>query len=567
MPRIGPAPSGGAAQDALWHRRMISDRDRILPPYTRRVNSLRHRLAKAAVIAAVLVFAIVMGFWVAIFNTFVIPTFGTVIGILLLMAMWMADDTEPDLRRSGTFLFLTFIGLTVFWPNYMAVAIPGLPWITPTRLFLGLSAAMLLFQTAQSAKARTLISGAIKGQKAAYIGLLIFMLLMAATSPLSRTPADALTFVLQQLVLWLIPLLLGLWLFNDPKVVEKTITVIGLTLVPIMILTFFEYRNLLPIWIPHIPPFLQVEGPQMEAFLSAQTRHDGTYRAKGNFGVPLYFTQILLMVLPFVLHWILDAISPARRGLAIAYLFCLLVVIWMNNTRTGTTGQLVVIAGMLGIFGLRHYLHVRSKLDMTAPALAVGVPVAAGVLAALIAISPRLQTMTVGGSQHAGSDDVRAEQWAKAWAAVFRNPFGYGAHESGPLTGRLRNGIWIVDSTWINYLVDYGVIATLGWAFFLGAVAASGLLIYLQRVDRSADLCGPSAVAIGAYMMAMYTISYYGNIPFLMVFVAIITATRYRLEIAGKLAPAARIFQRAVDREGLPSPGTQVPARGALPNG
>lgn len=567
MPRIGPAPSGGAAQDALWHGRMISDRDRILPPYTRRVNSLRHRLAKAAVIAAVLVFAIVMGFWVAIFNTFVIPLFGTVIGILLLIAMWMADDTEPDLRRYGSFLFLAFISLTVAWPNYMAIAIPGLPWITPTRLFLGLSAAVLLFQTAQSAAARGLISGAIRGQRAAYVGLLIFILLMAATSPLSRTPGDALTFVLQQAVLWIIPLLLGLWLFNDERLVERTVAIIGLSLLPVMVLTFFEYRNKLPIWIPHIPSFLQVEGPQMEAFLSAQIRHDGTYRAKGNFGVPLYFTQVLLMMLPFVLHWILDAISPARRGLALAYLFCLLVVIWMNNTRTATTGQLVVFAGMLGIFGLRHYLHVRSKLDMTAPAITVGVPVAAGVLAVLIAISPRLQTMTVGGSQHAGSDEVRAEQWARAWAAVFRNPFGYGAHESGPLTGRLRNGVWIVDSTWINFLVDYGVVAALGWAFFLGAVAASGVLIYLQRVDRSADLCGPSSVAIGTFMMMMYTTSYYGNIPFVMIFVSIITATRYRLEIAGKLAPVAQIFQRAVNKKDLPSAGTQVPARRPIPNG
>lgn len=546
---------------------MISNRDRILPPYTRRVNNLRHRLAKAAVVAAVLVFAIVMGFWVAIFNTFVVPLFGTVIGILLLIAMWMADDTEPNLRKAGSFLFIAFISLSVVWPNYMAVAIPGLPWITPTRLFLGLAAMALLLETSQSAHTRRLITGAIKGHKAAYVGLLIFMLLMVATSPLSRIPSDALTFAMQQFVLWLIPLLVGLWLFNEPKLVDRVITVIGISLLPILLLTFLEYRNSLPIWIPYIPSFLQVEGPQMEAFLSAQLRHDGTYRAKGNFGVPLYFTQVLLMVMPFVLHWILDSISPARRGLAIAYLLCLVVVIWMNNTRTGTTGQLVVIAGMLGIFGLRHYLHVRSKLDMTAPALALGIPVAAGVLAILIAISPRLQTMTVGGSQHAGSDEVRAEQWTLAWAAVFRNPFGHGAHESGPLTGRLRNGIWIVDSTWINFLVDYGVIAALGWAFFLGAIAASGVLIYLQRVDRSADLCGPAAIAVGAFMMMMYSVSYYGNIPFLMIFVGIISATRYRLEIAGLLATTAQTFKRAVDRTGSAPSAVEVPAGRAFPDG
>lgn len=537
---------------------MISQRDRILPPYTRRVNNLRHKSLKMAVVAAIIVFAIIMGFWIAIFSTLVIPMFGSVIGILLLIAMWMADDTEPDLRKSGAFLFVSWIGMSIAWPNYMAVAIPGLPWITPTRLFMGLAAAVLLFQTAQSAQARETISGAIRTLKPAFIGLALLMVMMLATFILSREPVDALTFVLQQLILWTIPLLLGLWLYSDPEVIERSMTVIAFSLLVVMILTLFEVRNMLPVWIPHIPSFLQVEGPQMEAFLSAQTRLDGTYRAKGTFGVHLYFTQILLMVLPFAMHWVLDAVSPQKRGFAFAYLVLLLVIIYLNNTRTATTGQLVVIAGMLGIFGLRHYLHTRNAMDMTAPALTVGVPLGGALLATLIAFSPRLQTMTVGGTQHAGSDEVRAGQWARAWSALFNNPFGYGAHESGPLTGRLRSGLWIVDSTWINFLVDYGIIGTLGFAFFLGLVAGAGVLIYLQRADRTADLCGPAAVAVGSFAMTMYTISYYGNIPFLMVFIAMIAATRYRLELAGTLAPASKIFRRALDEAG---PATASTAR------
>jgi hypothetical protein len=535
---------------------MISQRDRILPPYTRRVNNLRHKSLRMAVGIAVVVFAIIMGFWIAIFSTLVIPIFGSVIGLLLLTAMWMADDTEPDLRKSGAFLFVSWISMSIAWPNYMAVAIPGLPWITPTRLFLGLAAAVLLFQTAQSAKARSAISGAIRTLKPAFIGLALFMAMMLATFILSREPVEALTFVLQQLVLWTIPLLLGLWLFNDPKVIERSMTAIMVSLLLVMVLTLFEYRNMLPVWIPHIPSFLQVEGPQMEAFLSSQTRLDGSYRAKGTFGVHLYFTQILLMVLPFALHWVLDAVSKERRALAIAFLALLLVTIWMNNTRTATTGQLVVIGGMLGIFALRHYLHTRNAFDITAPALAMSVPILGAILAALIAVSPRLQTLTVGGTIHAGSDEVRAGQWARAWSALFNNPFGYGANESGPLTGRLKSGLWIVDSTWINFLVDYGIIGAIGFAGFLGFVAGAGVLIYLQRADRTADLCGPAAVAVGAFAMTMYTISYYGNIPFLMIFIAIIAATRYRLELEGALAPASTIFRRALS-EGN---STAVPA-------
>jgi hypothetical protein len=486
----------------------------------------------------------IMGFWIGVFSTLVVPLFASLIGIILLLAMWMADDTEPDLQKYGSILFLAFISLSIAWPNYMAVAIPGLPWITPTRLVLVLASSVLLLQVSQSAVTRKLIRGAINCSRPAYIGLIIFILAMFGTFWLARAPGEALTFVVQQLILWLVPLLIGLWLFNDARIVTKSIIAIIISLLPVMILTLFEYKNQLPIWIPYIPSFLQVEGPQMQTFLEAQTLLDGSYRAKGNFGVPLYFTQILLMVLPFIMHGIFDARSPRERMLSVLYLIFILSIILLNNTRTGSTGQLVVIGGMIGIFALRHYLQSRNPFDMTGPVLTVGVPLMGGILALLIALSPRLQTMTIGGSLHAGSDEVRDEQWAKAWAAVLSNPFGHGAQESGPLTGRLRLGVWIVDSTWINFLVDYGIIGALGWAFFLGFVAAAGVLIYLQRHDRSADLCGPAAIAIGAFMMSMYTISYYANIPLVMVFVALVCATRYRLATIGNLTSCVQVFRR-----------------------
>jgi hypothetical protein len=40
----------------------ISKRDRILPPYTRRLDGLRHRLLKASAVSATLALAIIMGF-------------------------------------------------------------------------------------------------------------------------------------------------------------------------------------------------------------------------------------------------------------------------------------------------------------------------------------------------------------------------------------------------------------------------------------------------------------------------------------------------------------------------
>jgi hypothetical protein len=528
---------------------MATNLDRILPPYTRRANSLSHKLKKATVVTAILAFAVVMGFWIAIFSTFVVPIFVGIIGLLFLIALWMSDDVEPDLRNFGGKMLVGFFALSIIWPNYLAITIPGLPWLTPTRIVLALLTLTMLLQISQSRITRDHISGSIMQTKSAFIAYAVVQFCMLATFLIAPSPVDALSFVVQQLILWNLPLIALLWLFEDSKLVERLMQALAIALMIAMLFTLGEYRNKLPVWIPHIPSFLTVEGPQMQAFLTAQVRLDGTYRAKGTYGIHLYYSQLLLLMLPFAIHWILDALSPAKRGWAIAYVALLLVTIWMNNTRTATTGQLVVIAAMLGLYALRHYLNTRNKLDMTAPALAIGIPAVAAIGAMLIAISPRLQTMTIGGTQHAGSDAVRDGQWERAWTAVAKNPFGYGASQSGPITGRPTSaGTWIVDSTWINIMVDFGIIAAIAWVAFIGIIAGFGALIYLQRADRSADLCGPAAVAIGSFAMTMYTISYYGNMPFLMVMIAMVVTTRYRLAVAGKLARPKDIFQRKSNR-------------------
>jgi hypothetical protein len=528
----------------------ISNRDRILPPYTRRVNGLRHRLLKASAVSATLALAIIMGFWIAIFATLVVPMFVGIIGLVFLIAMWMALDEEPDLSRPAASLMVAYLALSVAWPSYLAVEIPGLPWLTPTRMALAMLSVLMLLQVSQSRIVRGHITGAIAGMKLPFIGYAMLIVMMFATVVLASKPGEAMSFSVQQIILWTIPLLAGLWLFQEPDVVIRATRAMGIALMIVMLLTIGEYHNKLPIWIPYIPSFLKVDAPQMGSFLSSLVRLDGSYRAKGNFGIHLYYSQLLLMFLPFAIHWLLDAKTPTRRFWAFAYIILALTAIWMNNTRTATTGQLVVIAGMLGLFALRHHLRTQNKLDLMAPAFALGIPLAAAVLAILIAISPRLQTMTIGGTQNAGSDAVREGQWNRAWSAVGSNPFGYGSGESGPLTGRVTDGgIWIVDSQWINFMVDYGLLGALGWALLLGITAGVGALIYLQRVDDSADLAGPTAVGIGSFMMSMYTISFVGNIPLLMTFLAIVCATRHRLVREGKLLPMSQVFERAMNRK------------------
>jgi O-antigen ligase len=146
--------------------------------------------------------------------------------------------------------------------------------------------------------------------------------------------------------------------------------------------------------------------------------------------------------------------------------------------------------------------------------------------------------MMLGGAQHAGSDVARSTQWTRAIEAVLKNPIGYGGGNSPKIAGKPLNGTWVVDSVWINFLVDFGAIGALGFAAFAVWIMVYGVRIYLRNVDESADLCGPAAVAIGSCVMTAYVVSFVGNFVLLLVMVAAIAATRSRLLKAGLLEPS-----------------------------
>jgi uncharacterized membrane protein len=530
---------------------MISQRHRILPPYTRRTNDLRHLAVKATGITLLLVFAMVMGFWLAVFGTFVVQFFAGVIGILLLVALWMAIDTEVDYRKQITSLFLVFVAALALWPSYLAVDIPGLPWLTPTRVVLALTAVMMLLQIAQSSRARAEMAGVLLAIKTPLIFFAVFWFFSFATFFLAVKPGSAFSNSVENLLLWNMPFFIAAWVLIDEKVGERLINLLMICLSVIFFFTVLEYIKREPIWFDYIPSFLKIDGPLFDMLMQEQMRvGEDRYRARGNFSVHLFFAQFVLMLLPFMVHAGLSK-EGRKRIAAWALVVFTLVICWMTNTRTALLGYLIVFSGSVGLFALRRFLKPTNKSDLLAPSIMMAVPLGCIALIGAIVASPRLQSMLLGGAQHKGSDNVRDNQWERAISALSQNPIGHGGGSSGPLAGRPAGGTWIVDSTWINFLLDYGVLGTLGFAVFAVLIIVYGVRIYLRDIDESANLAGPAAVGIGSFLMTMYTISFYGNFQMLLMLAAVVAAARYRLQQRGLLEQPGRL--RPVSTLGVPA--------------
>ncbi len=510
---------------------MISARDRILRPYTRRVRGLRHGLIKATAIFLLVLTAMAMGFWLAVFGTLMAQPFFGLVGILFLVALWMADDTEPDFREMISKLLLVYLVLEMAWPPYLAIDIPGLPWITPPRILLAMTIFMTLMQMSQSARARDEVASVWAASRPAMIFYGIFWAFALGSAIYGRSPGESISHSLNQLLLWNMPFVVATWAMMDERFLRRFITLMLITYSLIFVLTVFEYMQRKPIWFDYIPSFLKIDGPLFHAIMSEQGRvGDDRYRARGNLAVHLYFAQALLMVVPFMVHYSFCAKESRHKAAAIALLLFTLVISWMTNTRTAMTGFIIMVAGGVGLFALRRFLRPANKADMVAPAIFMAAPAAAMLLLVAIAASPRLQSMTIGGAQHQGSDQGRDRQWDRAIDALMANPLGYGGNNSGPLAGRVTSGgIWIVDSAWINLLLDYGVIAAFCFLMFLALNVIEGVKIYVRADDESAELCGPAAVALTGFGLTMYTISYFGNFAVMLVLIAGIMGTKYRL--------------------------------------
>lgn len=127
---------------------------RILPQY----NSLHHRtwwkFASIAFVALALFLTMYTGFLVAIGGTLAFRFVGFPILVMAGVSLWLLPDVDKADNAPFFKLLAIYMFLMVAWPSYVAIAIPGLPWVTPPRLVLGVLLIAMLTHFPQIAEAR-----------------------------------------------------------------------------------------------------------------------------------------------------------------------------------------------------------------------------------------------------------------------------------------------------------------------------------------------------------------------------------------------------------------------------
>lgn len=535
---------------------MLDRRARILPPYTRRIDDLSHKMLRVAAMAGLIMFAMLLGFVTAILpiQLLLVPMVPLI--FLTLLMLWVAPDFDLPVDNLVCKLFMAYTIVGLIIPYYIAPTLPGIGWVSFNRMIYFPLFMIALFAIGTSARVRGIIGDALEASgpmKWFFIGFVIIqgLLIFMNAAFLSR-------WINAQLF-WYFYFILSIWVFSQEGASKSFVKLLLIGAAVNGLYGIPEFINEKPFWTDHIPAFLRVEEELLAVVLGAERRTgEDFYRVGASFFVSLSFAEFIAIVLPFALHFLVSAENVKKRAIAAALIALLAVSAYLTGARSGLIGTLVGAALFILIWSIRRYRTHAAQRDMVAPAVLWMYPAGAfGMLFAVLFIN-RVRMRVLGGSQHSSSTDARYEQWEMALPHVMSNPIGHGPFVGPEVVGyAIPSGMLTLDSYGVNLIVEYGPLGLLLFTLFFFWAVWLGLKTYFNTEDGAAteeeELAGPAAVATVAFLLIRLVLSQTEVLHFSYAIAAMIVALHWRQTVriaaARALIPAAQPF----------------PPRGALP--
>lgn len=458
-------------------------------------------------LAAKMMLAAGYGTLVVILPPALVPMLAVPIGIMLVTVLWMLPDraTYPLGLIEG--LFPVFFAFSILWPAYLAVALPGLPWMTPTRLLLSILCFFMLYSIASSSVLRHHLLVVARSTKLVWLAFLVWEVMMVITVPMSNLMFDSFKRVVSSQLILVGPFFIGCLVFSKEGRATRTLGWMLVFAVICGIDGFIEQRLGYPPWANHIPSFMKVDDATLTNVLGSQARSaDGLYRVRGPFTNSLSFSEFLALCVPFALHWLMTGRSVVLRlAMSVTLVFIILVML-QTQSRLGLVGYIVATLVYGGLWVLRRWRA--DKTDILGPALVLGFPVIAAVAVILLLSSPTLSTRILGGGAQAASDQARRNQRTLATPKIIANPIGHGmGRAASVINARNQSGYASIDNHYLSTLVDLGVVGFFSFYGMFLIAAFRGALAFLSTLHREIELAGPLATAMVVFFVIKSVLS------------------------------------------------------------
>ncbi len=413
--------------------------------------------------------------------------------IFALLVLWLLPDTGDAPERTLKRLLLAFTAVTFLWPNYLAIVLPGLPWLSMRRIVGLAMVAVFLYSLSTSSKMRREIVDAMNSIPLLWKLIVAFFVVQTISIAFSPYPVLAYKHWFNSQYAWTTVFFLSVYVFMKPGHISSWAKLICWAAVIVSLIAIAEQHNQMVLWANHIPPFFKIEDDAVERILTPTFRGN-EYRSQGIFGVSLALAEFLALSFTLLLHRFAITRSSWERILLVAAMIAAVAGIAMSRARVGFMGLIVGISIYAFIWGYRRYMA--SRTDITGAALTYGYPALASAAIVLIMSVDALRLRILGGGGSQVSNDARQVQFDMAPPVLMRSPvFGFGGGRGADALGFTTPGGQVTIDTYIlSIVLDYGIV---GFLIFYGAMLYAGVFIGLKILTLKNDASDKDAEEIG----------------------------------------------------------------------
>lgn len=464
---------------------------------------------------------------------------GAVVGIIGGLVLWLLPEVPgTPIRTLSILLFAFLIGLLV-WPDYLALTLPGMPWITMIRLT-GVPLMLVLIVTlSMSPVVRRRVVDVLNAGKIVWISMAVMIAVTLLNIPVAFLPTQALNrFLVAQMAWTSVFFAACIVLYPQGRATLLVRVLWGITVV-VCVIGVLEARKRGVLWAGHIPSFLQIEDEAVQRFLAGTSRAaSGIYRVQSKFTTSLGFAEFMALTMPFMLHLVVQSRKWITRIAAVLTILIMLYCIKATDSRLAVLGVLISVGLYLLFWAYRTWRASPKNLVAMAVLVAYPVMFMLAIASSFTVDAVRIRVWGGGAAQY--STEARKIQYGLGVPKVIQRPWGWGMGSGGRVLGYIdNNGLASIDSYYLSAALEYGVIGLI--AFFTMTI---GVIYLLARAlpyahDSETELIGPLLISMVNFLIIKSVLSAQENHSYVyillgMSLVLIERVQRQRREAAAK---------------------------------
>jgi hypothetical protein len=519
-----------SSADELTHAPAVPS---VLKPYKTNLRSARHRRARGWMIVSLATFCLVYGSAFALGAPHLIIPLVIPPLILSMLVVWALPELRnPPVKLMEAFLFALFVTL-VMWPNYLAISLPGLPWITLIRVT-GLPLLFLfLISLSVSAEFRATLSAILEAVPLLWQALVIFVVIQFLSIGLSADVAMSIQkFVVTQ-ISWTAVFFVSCYVFAKPGRAEFWTRVLWGMALLIGLVAVLEFHEGHVPWAGHVPGFLKINDPSVAIALKGGMRaYTDRYRAQATFSTPIGLGEFMALTMPFIVHIMATTPRWPVRIAALASIPYIVFITFLGDDRSGMLGLLV--GGMTYALFWGALQWRRNPTSILGPAVVLCYPVMGAATLALTLFIGRIHRAVWGGAETADSTAGRFIQFHAAWPKILTAPWGYGIGRAAATLGvHTPGGILTIDTYYLSIALDYGVI---GFIVYYGMIVIAILSAAKYGLDQRRPkhsehtLLVPISISLIVFLVIKSVFSQDDNHPLVFMMLGMVVALISRIQ-------------------------------------